>query len=519
MNIQEAKDEICNTVRAYLRKDAAGNYRYPPVRQRPLLLMGPPGIGKTAILEQAAAECGVGLVSYALTHHTRQSAIGLPHIEKRVYCGQELDVTEYTMSEIVASIYACMERTGAREGLLFLDEINCVSETLAPTMLQLLQNKTFGSHRVPEGWVIVAAGNPPEYNRAVREFDVVTLDRVRQIDVGPDCETWMAYAWAHGVHGAVLSYLSLKPEHFYLVEEGEERMAFVTARGWEDLSELLKGYEALDIPVGAAVVGEFLHKDEIARAFAAYYQLYRRYGTDYAVPELLSGELAGAAYAAKAELAKQGGFEERLTLVQLILDRLHSGFARFERLDRRVCALHGALGQLRDFWRTGGGTLAAFWQRRQDSLQVKVKAGLCPPPEQEVEEAVIVALQGYELLLKEEHIREAEGFERIEQAFQVEVAQRNALAEELLGWISRAFRFVLECFGDGQELLLLVSGLTRSPRAAAFLSEFPCDAYLEQSGKLLFRQREKVLQQRCDELLRDPGSNESTEAGTASKAF
>ena len=85
MNIQEAKQEIENTLRAYLRKDEGGNYLFPTVRQRPILLMGPPGIGKTAIMEQVAAELGVGLVSYSMTHHTRQSALGLPFIEKKIY--------------------------------------------------------------------------------------------------------------------------------------------------------------------------------------------------------------------------------------------------------------------------------------------------------------------------------------------------------------------------------------------------------------------------------------------------
>ena len=182
MNIKEAKEEIANTLRAYHRKDEEGNYCYPLLRQRPILLMGPPGIGKTAIMEQVAQECQVGLVAYTITHHTRQSAIGLPRIEQKIYDGRAVNVTEYTLSEIIASVYECMERTGKREGILFIDEINCVSETLAPTMLQFLQNKAFGSHQVPEGWMIVAAGNPPEYNKSVREFDIVTLDRVRKID-------------------------------------------------------------------------------------------------------------------------------------------------------------------------------------------------------------------------------------------------------------------------------------------------------------------------------------------------
>ena len=98
-------------------------------------------------MEQVAAECRVGLVAYTITHHTRQSAVGLPKIVTRNYGGTEIDITEYTMSEIIASVYEYMEQTGKKEGILFIDEINCVSETLAPAMLQFLQNKTFGTIR------------------------------------------------------------------------------------------------------------------------------------------------------------------------------------------------------------------------------------------------------------------------------------------------------------------------------------------------------------------------------------
>ena len=88
MNIKRAKNEIKNALRAYLARDAFGAYRIPPIRQRPILLMGPPGIGKTQIMEQIAEETGVGLVSYTLTHHTRQSALGLPFIETvQLGCG------------------------------------------------------------------------------------------------------------------------------------------------------------------------------------------------------------------------------------------------------------------------------------------------------------------------------------------------------------------------------------------------------------------------------------------------
>ena len=195
MNIKQAKQEIIDTVQAYLLKNEYDEYVIPRVHQRPVLLLGAPGIGKTQIMEQAARECGVALVAYTITHHTRQSAIGLPFISKKEYGGREYSATEYTMSEIVASIYDRMRETGLTEGILFIDELNCVSETLAPTMLQFLQCKTFGNHEIPKGWVIVAAGNPPEYNKSVRDFDVVTLDRVKKITVEPDYRVWKEYAF------------------------------------------------------------------------------------------------------------------------------------------------------------------------------------------------------------------------------------------------------------------------------------------------------------------------------------
>lgn len=82
MNIKRAKQEIKDAIEAYLLKDEYGDYVIPTVRQRPVLLLGAPGIGKTQIMEQVARECGVGLVAYTITHHTRQSAIGLPLSQK-----------------------------------------------------------------------------------------------------------------------------------------------------------------------------------------------------------------------------------------------------------------------------------------------------------------------------------------------------------------------------------------------------------------------------------------------------
>ncbi len=318
MNIKQAKQEIINTVKTYLKKDGDGAYRIPSIRQRPLLLIGPPGVGKTQIMEQVADECDIGLVSYTITHHTRQTAVGLPFIKEKTYDGKTYSVTEYTMSEIIASIHEQMESTGHREGILFIDEINCVSETLAPTMLQFLQCKTFGNQKVPEGWIIVAAGNPPEYNKSVREFDVVTLDRVRQIPVEADYGVWKEYAAKAGIHRAIRGYLDIHPKDFYRMETDTDGRHFVTARGWEDLSNLLTIYREEDIPVTKEVIYEYLSQEDVAEDFAAYFDLYRKYEDEYPIDEILKGSAPSIIY----ERLLKADFDERITVVELIIKAL-----------------------------------------------------------------------------------------------------------------------------------------------------------------------------------------------------
>ena len=357
MNIAQAKEEIKHSVEAYLKKDAKGNYRIPVIRQRPILMMGPPGIGKTQIMEQIAEECGIGLVAYTITHHTRQSAVGLPMIEHMNYEGQQFAVTEYTMSEIIAGIYRLMKETGKKEGILFIDEINCVSETLTPAMLQFLQCKTFGNQPIPAGWIIVAAGNPPEYNKSVREFDLVTLDRVRYLTIEADLEVWMNYAADQHVHGVILSYLKLRPKNFYRIRADVDGQRFVTARGWEDLSALLLAYEEIGVKVTEEMIGEYLRDPQIAEDFYAYYELYRKYQDDYSIGEILRGQAQPAVF----ERLMKAGFDERLSVVNLLLDALKEPLCQLFEAKRFTDtpeseALSAAMAHVFDFLEDAFGT-------------------------------------------------------------------------------------------------------------------------------------------------------------------
>ena len=501
MNIKEAKEQIKNAMTAYFTKDGFGGYAIPIEKQRPVFLMGPPGIGKTAIMEQIAAELGVGLISYSMTHHTRQSALGLPFIVQKNYGGQEYDVSEYTMSEIIASVYDMMEETGLREGILFLDEINCVSETLAPSMLQFLQYKVFGRHRVPDGWIVVTAGNPPEYNNSVREFDIVTWDRLKRIDVEPDFGVWKEYAYLSSVHPAIISYLDVKHSYFYKIESTVDGKSFVTARGWSDLSDMIKLYEKHGLKVDNALVSQYLQNKKIARDFAVYYDLYMKYKSDYQIGEILSGK-ASEEIKRRAKAAK---FDERLALLSLILDGVNEGMRAVANEEEMLSALLACLKEVRAGLSNSAADAVKLLGEKASAVRAKIEKGKASSSlsaEKRHTLNLTAAALEEEAALIERNGRPtgAEAFALLKKDFDSRVAALKRNAEAAGKKLSNAFAFLEEVFGEGQELLILVTELTINAHSSRFISRYGCKEYFAHNKELLFYERRKELIEELGDL-------------------
>ena len=490
MTIQDAKEEIKRTVKAYHQRDENGKYKIPVEKQRPLFLMGPPGIGKTAIVEQVAEELKINLISYTITHHTRQSAIGLPFISRKKFGEKEYAVTEYTMSEIVASMYEQIERSGIQEGILFLDEINAVSETLSPTMLQFLQYKTFGMHRVPEGFVIVTAGNPADFNKSVRDFDIATLDRLRQIDIEEDFQSFKDYAYQSSIHSAILSYLEIKKDRFYFVRQDIEGKHYVTARSWEDLSKMLYAYEELHYPIDKALCMEYLSDPELAEDFSLYYSLYQKYKEKYHVPEILRGNEVK-----DKRLFLEAPFDEKWSLLSLLNAALQEAFRTYAKEKSLHAMLFAFLKdvKVKNAEEQVGNKIEEEIRNERKRLSGWREARILSSEEEGLHLSYIRGLENFSRTLKEEGGGAAFSF--LKAKFQKMEEERQEKIDEAGKMLSNALRFLGETFGEGQEMILFLTELVKSRYALLFLSDIGNDTYNQYNQYLLLKDKQKSLQE------------------------
>ena len=508
MNIKQAKEYIKTSVNLYLKKDEFGSYRVSVVRQRPIFLLGAPGIGKTAIMEQIAREMGIALVAYSMTHHTRQSALGLPYITEKDYGGEKVSVSEYTMSEIIATIYDTMESSGIREGILFLDEINCVSETLAPSMLQFLQYKVFGRHRVPEGWVIVTAGNPPEYNRSVREFDVVTLDRLKVLEVEPDYRVWKNYAQNKRIHSAIVNYLDLKKEHFYCMEMTAKGRSYVTARGWEDLSEILYLYEDEQLPVDETLVGQYLRNEKVVKEFTAYYDLYNKYKKDYRIADILGGNPSVQAIAR----AKEAAFDERLSLLGMLLDRVQADMKEVTEQGAFLSDLKNLLKAVGTAVSEDGSAERILTQLEQQAegrkklLEKLRSANSLSDEDLKRHRSVVRFLEEQRKALYVSGISAGgDAYAFLKDRYAALVNRMKQDTERTQGELHALFVFAEEAFAkegstDGSEMLILMTELTVNDASAQFIAAFGSPDYKRHNEELMLSERSSDIKAQIAEL-------------------
>lgn len=413
------------------------------------------------------------------------------------------------MSEIIDSVYECIRDSGHERGILFLDEINCVSETLYPSMLQFLQFKTFGRHAIPDGWVVITAGNPPEYNRSVHEFDIVTLDRVKKIPVEPDLAAWKAYALSKGVHPCVMTFLETKKDRFYSIKTTLDGKEFVTARGWDDLSDIMRTYERLGKKVDGELIAHYVQDPKIAGEFAAYYELFNKYRDDYKVEKILSGDVDKDVI----ERAKGAEFDERLSLLGLILDSIEPDLRELMGRTDVLLAVRDDLRRIKSDLAEGSGSdsvsgeapdivpavLSAIVEDRIAAREALALSGNLNRSKKRIFDDEIAMLAKFQLELGRGSGDRFEDMSALESMFS-EQAQLDGRVAEQEAKLANAFEFIEEAFGDAQEMLIFVTELTQRTPSARYIAQFGSESYFSHNQQMILSDSQKKLREMVEDL-------------------
>ena len=340
----------------------------------------------------------------------------------------------------------------------------------------------------------MAAGNPPEYNKSVREFDVVTMDRVKKMDVEPDFSVWKEYAWKEQVHPAVISYLSLRTKYFYQMETTVDGRIFATPRGWEDLSTLIKTYGKLGKPVDYDVVVQYIQHPKAAKDFATYLELYRKYREDYQIEEILLGKDSTL----MQKKAAHASFDERLSIVSLLISGCSQEFRTVGEKEAVLELLYPVLKRFKE--QMDRENWAEIFEQETDNVrqeyEEKKQAELLSRAEERTYRQAGQILEQMKQVLKAGTWENAEAvFEKIRELFGKEKAEYETAYDKAGSVLEHVFDFLEAAFEAGQEMVWFITELNSGFYSVQFLQEYACERYQRYNRELLFDQgRQKILE-------------------------
>jgi hypothetical protein len=213
----------------------------------PVMLWGPPGVGKSQMVAQVAAHHGMPVIDIRLSQMEPSDLRGIPF---RV---------DGQVEWAVPAMLPDTKRHGG-QGILFLDEITSVPPSVSAAAYQLILDRRLGAYEVPAGWAIFAAGNRQGDRGVTYTMPAPLANRFSHFDVDINLDDWVAWAYANDMDERLIAFLRFRPELLFEFDQAHNPVAFPSPRSWEfshralqkfdDLPELLTG--ALQACVGPA---------------------------------------------------------------------------------------------------------------------------------------------------------------------------------------------------------------------------------------------------------------------------
>jgi len=192
---------------------------------RPVFIWGPPGVGKSSLVEQFAQELGLECVSLLGSQLAPEDLIGIPRIDGNV-----------------SRFYPPSMLVREREFVLFIDELNIASQEIQKAFYSLILDKRIGEYRLPPGSVIIGAGNRAHDAALAKQMPSALVNRMVHVHIKASPREWLVWAEQNGIHSWVVDYIRSRPTQLATEVPPAKEEPFSTPRSWHCVSDALKSF-------------------------------------------------------------------------------------------------------------------------------------------------------------------------------------------------------------------------------------------------------------------------------------
>lgn len=236
---------------------------------RPVFIWGPPGIGKSAIVEQFANELGMECVSLLGSQLAPEDIIGVPQIAD-------------------GTSRFCPPRNIARREpyVLFLDELNACSQDVQKAFYSLIHEKRIGEYSLPHGSVVIGAGNRSQDSAIVRQMSSALINRMVHVQLSVSPSEWLEWARQAEIHPLVYEFIQNRPD-FLWTKPPKTEETFSTPRAWHMLSDALKSYGET---IGDQAMTVLVHGCVSARHAQSFMGFIKQVRNKFGVDAIIKGK-------------------------------------------------------------------------------------------------------------------------------------------------------------------------------------------------------------------------------------
>lgn len=239
---------------------------------RPVFIWGAPGIGKSALVEKFAEEVGLPCVSLLGSQLAPEDIIGIPTIKG--------DTSEFLPPKMIAR---------KEPYVLFLDELNACSQEVQKAFYSLIHERRIGEYHLPEGSVVIGAGNRSQDGAIVKTMSTALINRMFHVQLVADPNQWITWAYENQLHPWVIDYITQRPDHLFS-EPPKTEEPYSTPRSWHMLSDALKEYGVGEKEIPEAILRVLVYGSVSPKHAGMFLAYTKQLGNKHLLNDIISGE-------------------------------------------------------------------------------------------------------------------------------------------------------------------------------------------------------------------------------------